>query len=260
MLSNVISKPIRKLTKFTKKVTKGDLDLQFIVESNDEVGQLGEGLNYMILNIKQLLNQILHEQKQKRSYELKLIQSQIKPHFLYNTLELISSLSKLNRTGDVIKTSESLSTFYRIALSKGSDVISIKKELQNVLSYLDIVKTLYIDIIDYEINVTTDVYEYQIMKLTIQPIVENAIYHGIKPLNRKGMIRVDGFIEDGLLKIKVIDNGAGMTQETINNILDGKYEAMNKSFGLKSVDSRIKLYYGDAYGIDIKSSSDYGTV
>lgn len=259
LLSRVISIPIRQLTDFTSNVTRGDLNLQFPVKSKDEVGQLGEGLNYMILRIKRLLNEVVEEQRQKRSYELKLIQSQIKPHFLYNALELISSLAKLNMVDEVVKTVESLSTFYRIALSKGSDIISVEKEVQNAVSYLEIVKTLYIDIIDYEIDFSNETYCYQIPKLTIQPIVENAVYHGLKSMNKKGLIKIEGFTDKDILNIKISDNGAGMTQDTINNIMDGKYEGSNKSFGLKSVDDRIKLCYGDSYGINIKSSPGCGT-
>ncbi len=259
LLSRIIARPINQLSEFAVKVTNGDLDAKFPVRSKDEVGKLGESLNFMIEKIKLLLGNIIKEQKQKRNFELQLIQSQIRPHFLYNSLELISSMAKLNMTKEVVDTVSSLSRFYRIALSKGSDIISIEKEMQNAESYLQIVKKLYIDIIDYSINIPQELYKYKIIKMSIQPIIENAVYHGLKPINKKGIIRVEGYKLDDEIFIKVIDNGAGMDEKTIEDILRGKNEGKNKSFGLKSVDDRIKLFFGETFGVTIDSRLGCGT-
>lgn len=261
ILTRVIANPIVKLTKTMDKIKQGNLDVNCAVNSKDEVGLLALGFNTMIGTIKELLVNIKAEQKNKREYELALIQAQIKPHFLYNTLDTIFTLSKMGKEEDAQRATKALADFYRIALSKGKEIISIGEEIKNVTSYLLIQKIRYSDIFDFEVNIQEDITRYSILKLTIQPLVENSIYHGLKEKGSFGRIVVNGYSTDDRIIIKVIDNGIGMTGEKLGKILCPREDGpeTQKFFGLRSVHERIKLYFGDEYGISFKSGPGNGT-
>ncbi len=261
ILSRVIANPIVRLTRNMEKVNQGSLEVNCSIDSKDEVGLLALGFNTMIGTIKELLVNIKAEQKNKREYELALIQAQIKPHFLYNTLDTIFTLSKMGKESDVQRTTKALADFYRIALSKGQEIISIDEEIENVTSYLSIQKIRYSDIFDFEVNIPEDITRYDILKLTIQPLVENSIYHGLKEKGSFGRIVINGYSTDEKIIIKVIDDGIGMTGEKMDKILYEEEPGMENRnfFGLRSVNERIKLYFGDKYGISLKSEPGCGT-
>jgi two-component system sensor histidine kinase YesM len=179
-LSKLISNPIIHLSNSMKRFSEGNLNVVLEVNSKDEMGLLASGFNTMNRTSSSLLNNIKLEQKKKREYELALIQAQIKPHFLYNTLDVIYALSELGRVKDVQKTTKALADFYRVTLSKGRDIITIEEEMRNVRDYLSIQQIRYSDVFNYTMEVENAVLPHSILKLTLQPLVENAIYHGLK--------------------------------------------------------------------------------
>lgn len=254
MLSYKISRPILKLVNIMNKIQSGDMSLRANFKATDEIGMLGAGFNSLMDRINQLLEQIYIEQKLKRENEFKLLQSQIKPHFLYNTLETIISFIKLDLKDKAMATAKSLAGFYRISLSKGDDIITIKDEILLIENYLSIQKLRYVEYLDYKIEMDEEVYSYQIPKLTLQPLVENSIYHGLKQKTDKGMLEIRGYREENTVKIEVIDDGAGMDEELIVRILNKASNTHKSSdFGLHSVNYRLKLLYGEQYGIKIES-------
>ena len=255
LLSYKISKPIMKLVKIMGKIKSGNLELRANFTAKDEIGLLGEGFNSLMDRINQLLNQIYTEQKQKRESEFKLLQSQIKPHFLYNTIETIISFIKLDMKDQAMITAKSLADFYRISLSKGNDIISIKEEIRLIENYLSIQKFRYVEYLDYTVDIDDSIYQLQIPKLTLQPLVENSIYHGLKQKSDKGLLTVKGYYENNTVKIEVTDNGVGMNEELIVRVLE-RANTHNSDFGLYSVNSRLKLLYGAQYGISIESKVD----
>lgn len=260
MLSQLIAKPILGLTKHMKKVKEGSLDIEFQVNSEDEIGLLASGFNAMIRRVQELLTNINFEQKKKREYELALIQAQIKPHFLYNTLDVIYTLSEMGRARDVQRTTKALADFYRAALSKGRETITIEEEIRNVKDYLSIQRIRYSDVFTFEFDIRGEVLGGLIPKLTIQPLVENAIYHGLKTKGSLGLLKVTGEIVEGKIKIIVSDDGVGMLPERLEALVK-KPESPEQAvgYGLRNVNDRIQLYFGDEYGLQIESQLGQGT-
>jgi len=259
-LSKHIAKPIVLLTRVVKQIREGNLNTESQIKSNDEVGILSGIFNGMMVKMKELLHEVTLEQKKKREYELALIQAQIKPHFFYNTLDLIFVLCEMGKTSLAADTTKALADYYRISLSSGKEIISIREEIKNAEDYLFIQKTRYSDILDFHIEVDQEVLEFSIMKLTIQPLIENAIYHGLKPRIRQGNIVLKGFLENGNVILKVMDNGVGFHEDKLKQLqADPTRVESDNSFGLRSVADRIKLYFGDQYGIHISSQPDVGT-
>lgn len=260
MLSQLIAKPIMGLTKHMKKVKEGSLDIEFQVNSEDEIGLLASGFNAMIRRVQELLTNINFEQKKKREYELALIQAQIKPHFLYNTLDVIYTLSEMGRARDVQRTTKALADFYRAALSKGRETITIEEEIRNVKDYLSIQRIRYSDVFTFEFDIRGEVLGGLIPKLTIQPLVENAIYHGLKTKGSLGLLKVTGEIVEGKIKIIVSDDGVGMLPERLEALVK-KPESPKQAvgYGLRNVNDRIQLYFGDEYGLQIESQLGQGT-
>ncbi|MDU0202197.1 sensor histidine kinase [Paenibacillus sp. MAH-36] len=260
MLSQFIAKPIMGLTKHMKKVNEGTLDQEFQVDSADEIGLLASGFNAMIRRIQELLTNVNYEQKKKREYELALIQAQIKPHFLYNTLDVIYTLSEMGRARDVQRTTKALADFYRVALSKGLETISIEEEIRNVKDYLSIQRIRYSEVFTFEFDIHNEVVSGLIPKLTIQPLVENAIYHGLKTKGTIGLLKVTGINMDGKIKIVVSDNGVGMQPERLEALLSRPKDPQEAiGYGLRNVNDRIQLYFGDDYGLQITSEPGHGT-
>ena len=260
ILSNIIVKPIVNLSQKMNEIKDENLDIVCAVESNDEIGKLASGFNMMITRIKDLLNKSVQEQKKLRKYELALIQAQIKPHFLYNSLELIYTLCGMSGAKEAQAAVKSLANFYRIALSKGQEVISLEDEIKNVNDYLNIQRYRYCDVFDYNINIQDEIKKSRILKLTLQPLVENAIYHGLKTKGSFGQLSIEGYLNGQNVDILIKDDGIGMSEEKIEEIFANDKSLNNtKSFGLRSVDERIKLFFGEAYGLTIESESGKGT-
>ncbi|WP_213652786.1 sensor histidine kinase [Paenibacillus sp. J23TS9] len=256
ILSGVIAAPIMSLAKHMNRIRDENIDRPVEVRSRDEVGMLGAGLNMMLGRINDLIVKVREEQQQKREYELALIQEQIKPHFFYNTLDLIYVLCKTGENEEAGKATKALADFYRVALSNGKEIITVREELQNLQSYLYIQSARYSDLFDFRINVPAELLNYSIPKLTLQPLVENSIYHGLKEKGSFGHITIEGRKQDETMELVVQDDGVGFLPKQLEWFKKG--HESSETFGLKSVDERIRLYFGDRYGIHIHSNRGEG--
>lgn len=262
-LNRLITNPIMKLKKGVEEISKGNFDFRFKMKTNDEIGLFAMSFNHMSAQIKKLLFDVEREEKKKREYELALIQQQIKPHFLYNTLDIILKLSQLGQERKAQKVTRRLADYYRNSLSGGADVISVKEELKITLDYLELQKLRYSDVFDYRIEVSELMESVMIPKLSLQPIVENAIEHGFKYLSETGMIRIYDEIKENTYEIIVADNGVGMSEEyrnRLNQVLSDPSDHQTiRSFGIKNVSHRMKLFFGQEYGVYIVSEAGQGT-
>lgn len=257
-----ITMPITRISKVTDQVAKGNLSVRAAAESGAEARMLSDSLNAMIDKINELLDQVTTEQVRLRKAEFELLQAQINPHFLYNTLDTIVWLAEAGDQKRVVSMVGNLSDFFRTSLNQGKDIISIREELAHVRSYLEIQQVRYQDILRYEITVPEDLYEYKIPKITIQPLVENALYHGIKNKRGQGTITVTGKRNENGFVLYVRDNGIGMTQERLKEVRAGiqKLSYTGKEiYGLYNVNERIRLNFGETYGISIESTYGEGT-
>lgn len=257
-----ITMPITRISRVTNQVAKGNLSVRAAAESGAEARMLSDSLNAMIDKINELLDQVTTEQIRLRKAEFELLQAQINPHFLYNTLDTIVWLAEAGDQKRVVSMVGNLSDFFRTSLNQGKDIISIREELAHVRSYLEIQQVRYQDILRYEITVPEDLYEYKIPKITIQPLVENALYHGIKNKRGQGTITITGERSENGFVLYVRDNGIGMTQERLNEVRAGiqKLSYTGKEiYGLYNVNERIRLNFGGTYGISIESTYGEGT-
>lgn len=258
-----ITRPIRELGKVTDQVAKGDLTVRSNVRSGAEVTVLSDSLNTMIDKINELLEQITKEQTRLRKAEFELLQSQINPHFLYNTLDAIIWLAESGEQKKVVSMVGSLSEFFRTSLNQGKDIVSLREELQHVRSYLEIQQVRYQDILKYEIQVPGELHKYLIPKITIQPLVENALYHGIKNKRGLGRIKISAKKEEEYFMILIEDNGIGISEERLEQVRDKilyKSPTANDIYGLYNVNERIRLNFGENYGISIESTYGKGTI
>ncbi len=263
LLTESITKPISMLCEKTALVAKGDFTTRTSCENHDELAVLSDSFNDMAMKLEQQVNSIRQEQENLRNMELKLLQAQINPHFLYNTLDTIIWLIEGNKNKEAIDMVVSLSEFFRVAVSKGKDFISIREEEIHIKSYLQIQQSRYSNILDYEIAIPEELYQYEILKLTLQPLVENSLYHGIKMLRARGKITVTGERVEEDLCFRVIDNGIGMEEEELMELrraVEMPGSEQSTGFGLANVNKRIKLNYGNQYGLDIQSKKGEGTV
>jgi two-component system sensor histidine kinase YesM len=267
IIPNSIVKPIEHLVETTKKVARGDLTVRANVLKGGEVSDLGNSLNIMIEKIENLLTKVKIDETNLRKAELELLQSQINPHFLYNTLDTIVWLAESGRQEDVVKMVGALSDFFRTSLNYGNGIVNLREEERHVRSYLQIQQVRYQDILQYEINFPEEIKDAIIPKITLQPLVENALYHGIKNRRGKGIIVVSAAINDYDIEIKVSDNGIGMNEEQLKRIQhrlsnrdkeDEKY-SKRESYGIYNVNERIKLKFGDSYGLSVSSKYNEGT-
>lgn len=258
-----VTDPIRKLCDMTQKVAGGDFTVKSKVYDTDEIAVLTSSFNNMTEEIGVLVKDITEKEKNLHIMETRLLQEQINPHFLYNTLDTIVWLAEDNQNKEVVSMVTSLSDFFRSTLSSGRDFISVKEEENHIESYLKIQQFRYQDIMDYEIEIAEDILSYEIPKLLLQPLVENALYHGVKNKRGKSTIRVTGSRNGDELIFKVIDNGRGMIIEELEqlreNIKKTSDERSTKSFGLANVNQRIKHYYGEEYGLFVESEVGVGT-
>lgn len=258
-----ITRPILRLEEVTNQVANGNLTVRSDVQNGVEVGALSDSLNAMIDKINELLSQVTTEQIRLRKAEFELLQSQINPHFLYNTLDTIVWLAEAGEQNKVVSMVGSLSDFFRSTLSRGKDIVSIREELQHVRSYLEIQQVRYQDILEYEIAIPEELYDCMIPKLTIQPLVENALYHGIKNKRGVGRILISGCREEEVCVLRIEDNGAGIVKERLLQVRDGilnKVLTGKDIYGLYNVNERIRLNFGEQYGIVIESEYGEGTV
>lgn len=268
LFTNSIVTPINELNKLMKKVESGDLESKFDNKKyKDEFGKLGESFNHMIEEIKKLIEMVYKEQREKRKAEIEIFQAQIKPHFLYNTLDTIGWMAEDYGAKDIVTIVTALTKVFRIALSKGREIILVKEEIEHINSYMIIQKVRYEDKVDYIINYDEDILNSQILKLIIQPIVENAIYHGLKQKRGKGFIEIEFRKLENNILIKISDNGAGIDEDKlseINTMLNSdnicSVTSENGSgYGVYNVNTRIKYTYGAKYGLKYFSEVAKGT-
>lgn len=255
-----ITEPIRELCDATQQVARGDFS-PAAIDSGDEIQVLTNSFNDMTKKIQCLIEDIKREQHNLRDTELKLLQAQINPHFLYNTLDTIVWMAESGQNEEVVEMVTSLSEFFRTSLSEGRDCITIQEEESHIRSYLSIQEIRYGDIMEYEIDIPPSLYPYYILKLTLQPIVENALYHGIKNKRGKGKIKVRGFEKEEGIYLEVEDDGIGMDEQELEKVREKLRggTAHERGFGLGNVDERIRLNYGQEYGLFFDSRKNEGT-
>ncbi len=257
-----ITEPLNELCSVTEKIANGDFNARATIETDDEITYLANSVNDMSEHLEVLVDQIKVDERKMRYAELRLLQEQINPHFLYNTLDSIVWLIEIERNQEAINMVMSLSEFFRLVLSKGKEWITIKDEERHIRSYLEIQQVRYRDILDFTIDIDKEVYDYRILKMTLQPIVENSLYHGIKCKRGKGNIIVRGYKEENKIILTVDDNGVGMDEKTLSElreIIKRPCKETEKGFGLANVNERIHVNFGYEYGIEINSFINEGT-
>lgn len=258
-LTDGIIQPVNIMLDKVKKVGRGKFDMIPIEAEIEEIEELDEGINKMARKISALLENVRQEKEMQHLTELQLIQAQVNPHFLYNTLDTIVWLIEGGMTDDAVEMISSLSIFFRTSLSKGNDIIPLSEEERHTLSYLEIQQYRYRDILEFEINIPKELRGIPVPKLSIQPLAENALYHGIKNRRGKGKILIEGREEEDALVLTVSDNGQGMTPERLHEVQEAIRIGERAGFGLAAVAERIALYYGPGYGMKIFSEEGKGT-
>ena len=260
-----IAEPISELCDVAATAGEGDFEIRTKGDNSIvEIQKLNTSVNQMIKKIGQLVDDIRVEEINLRAAELRLLQEQINPHFLYNTLDNIIWLAESGEDEEVVKMVSSLSSFFRTTLSKGRDYITIAEEREHIESYLSIQKFRYRDILPYDIDFEDEILDHSILKLTLQPIVENALYHGIKNKRGMGHIQIDGRMAGDNIEFIVSDNGIGMREEEaehLRKVISGLVsdDRSGGGFGLFNVNQRLQLNYGKEYGLNIESTYNVGT-
>jgi two-component system sensor histidine kinase YesM len=268
-IANIVTKPIKKLENAMLNINQTFMKLDVDEISSHEIKSLANHFNDMIDEIKRLMNEVTVNEKYLRTYELNALHSQINPHFLYNTLDTIVWMAEFEDSEAVINITKSLANFFRLSLSKGKELITLEDEISHAREYLFIQKQRYDEKLSYDIEVDDALLNVMVPKIIIQPIVENAIYHGIKELDGNGFIKVLISKKGDRIEIIVSDDGVGMSQESLDR-LRSKLNDMNTTtyvsnkklggVGILNVHQRIKLYYGEEFGINVESSEKKGTV
>jgi len=268
-VSLAISRPIRAMEELSTKIAGGDFDAKVEPAALIELKTLSENLNVMGEKLNMLVKQNIEKQKNLQKAELKTLQAQITPHFLYNTFDTIIWLAEEGENDEVIKITRAFSQFLRTSLSRGHEWITVKDEIEYVRNYLTIQKVRYGSILNYEINDDESLCDFQMLKLTLQPLVENAIYHGIKNKRGRGNIKVTAAYTDEskkFMKFTIEDNGIGFTEEKLNlvrkelNSIDDT-ENLKTIYGMYNVNKRLLLYYGEeTEGIFIESIYGKGSI
>lgn len=261
LLSDEITKPVKSLEKSMKEVEKGNFAPAVMeVREENEIGHLTRNFNMMTEEIRKLMEQRDQEQQIKRKSELKALQAQINPHFLYNTLDSIIWMAEWGKNQEVVRMTSSLAKLLRRSISNEQEAVTVAEEVEYTETYLTIQKMRYKDKLEYEILVDPEILQETVIKLILQPLVENAIYHGIKYKEGKGLIRIRGFQQNERMILQVQDDGKGMEPETLAHIFEKHTrDTRSNGVGLNNVNERIQLCYGDDYGISFRSSPGEGT-
>ena len=255
-ISSRITNPIKELEKSVGILEEGNLDVPVYAGGSYEIQHLGKSIGDMAAQIRLLMKDIVTEHEAKRKQEFDTLQSQINPHFLYNTLDIIVWMIENEQKAEAVKAVTALARFFRISLSKGKSIITVRDELEHVRNYLMIQHMRFKNKFTYEIQAEDGVLELASLKLMLQPLVENAIYHGMEFMDGDGEILLKVWKEEGDLYFSVIDNGLGMTEEQVGNLFTGASHVDSKrgsGIGVKNVNERIKLYFGEKYGLSIES-------
>ncbi len=259
ILSRLLGRPLRGLAKAMESFEEdADHFTYRPVGGTREVQELSSSFGHMVVQIQQLMSQVRQEEINLRKTELKALQAQINPHFLYNTLDSIAWMCEQGRNADAVKMVHALARLFRISISKGHELIPISKEIEHAESYLQIQKYRYKNQFSYAFQVDPDCLDYFCNKITLQPIIENAINHGLDLMVEEGMIRVSVRQEGEDILFTVEDNGVGMSQEQIQSIME-RGPKDRTGIGIRNVDDRLKIYFGKNYGLHITSELDVGT-
>lgn len=261
-LSSSLTRPIRRMERKMKAVERGDFNVELPIEGPLEVERLSRRFNLMVNKIRTLMDEIIHEQEQKRRLELEALQAQINPHFLYNTLNSVVRMVGMSRNEEVITMITSLSRLFRISLSQGKTIITIREELEHAQHYLTIQQMRFKRKFNFTIKADDTLLDCLTLKLVLQPLIENAIVHGIEYHMDEGSIEVDVYREDNKLVFRITDNGVGMTEAQMSGLLSGRpvvKSGAGSGVAVRNVHDRIRLYYGEGFGLEFASELEEGT-
>lgn len=264
LFSSSISLPLKKLVKAMKEAEKGNLSIMVKDPSKDEIGEVTRNFNKMLDEIKNLLDNVKSKEKQKRNAELRALQAQINPHFLSNTLNTVKWLANVQKAENIENIITSLIQLLHVSMGKGEDLISIREEIEYIKNYINLQEYRYFNKFKVNFEIEEEILDYKILKLILQPVIENSLIHGIEPMEGQGLIVVKGFRYDECVKITITDNGVGIESNKLERILDSDDTSSKSRFsgiGISNVHERIKIYFGEQYGLSIASVPDlYTTV
>ncbi len=261
-----ITKPVIKLLEVMQSVDTGDFRLVGTIRATDEIRELAREYDIMVGRIRELMEANEKEHELKRKSDLKALQAQINPHFLYNTLDSIIWMAEMEQSSEVVEMTSALSKLFRISISKGRELITIKDEIAHVQSYLTIQKMRYRDKFKYLVDIPRELNDFITLKITLQPLVENAIYHGIKEIDGEGTIKISGWMDRESIILEVSDNGKGMDSHQMKELLDGIETPLEdrpvfsrQGMGVRNIHERIRIYFGQEYGLTCRSKPGEGT-
>lgn len=263
-LTTILTNPMRELRSLMKRASENDLSINAHIKTRDEIGQLANSFNKMMDKIRELMANVVDDQVKIRKMEIKAMQEQIKPHFVYNTLDSIIGLLEQSRNDDAMNLIDSLGKFFRTSLSSGREIVTVREEIEHIRSYLDIQQFRFSNKFDYLFEIDDIIYSFKTIKLILQPLVENSIYHGVRSLDKKGLIVIKGYLKEEQVIFEILDNGEGLSEESISHInrtLSGEEPITdeNQYFGIRNVNDRIKLNFGTEYGLQYQSRVSVGT-
>jgi two-component system sensor histidine kinase YesM len=264
IISYALTRPLRKMASLMKEVQGGNLNVGFNVKYRDEIGLLGNHFNRMIMRIKQLIDEVYTGQKRKREAEIKVLQSQINPHFIYNTLETIRMMAEINEDEKVASMAYMLGSLLRYSIINGMETVTVAQELEHLENYIYLQNVRFKDKFQLVVLLADELKQYQILKLMLQPIVENAIYHGLENKEGHSEITIQSYEDESFLYLTISDNGEGIDRNALyqlnDRISNPSSQADSKhGIGLSNVNDRIQLYYGDEYGLRVESTEGQGT-
>ncbi len=250
--------PLKQMRRYMKYIENENFNVSIDVKGNDEISLLGNSFNKMSKKLNELINEVYAVQIKQKEAELKALQAQINPHFLYNTLDTIYWMCRMEKAFESSNLVQALSKLFRLSLNSGNEFTTVRNEVEHLNNYLIIQEKRVADLITFKINTSDEVLDCKVVKLVLQPLVENAIHHGIEKKGTQGKIEVNIFSESDSVIYIIQDDGAGADEEELNWLLE-KVEKDNRGFGIKNVNDRIKLYFGNSYGIKFSSSYGKGT-
>lgn len=260
LISRAITKPIKKLRDSMKEVEKGNFHEKVETYGSDEIANLGKSYNIMIQTVEELMEARVKDQEQKRKSELRALQAQINPHFLYNTLDSIVWMAEEGKNQEVVTMTASLAKLFRQSISNEAEEVTLRQEIDYVRNYLVIQKMRYKEQLNYDIQVPESILNYYVIKLILQPLVENALYHGVKYKEGVGTILVDGYETESTVVLQVIDDGIGMDEDEMYHLFE-KRKSTHKTnrVAIRNINNRIQLHYGKEFGLSFESKKGYGT-
>lgn len=263
LISRLLGAPIRRLSKRLELISCGNFEQDDEIETEDEIGMIGRQINQMSRHIAELMNTRIQIEKEQKDLEIKMLQAQINPHFLYNTLDSVKWIATMQKNTGIVQIVTALSSLLKNMAKGFNEKVTLRQELDFLKNYVIIEKIRYIELFDVDIQIHDEhLYHAKIIKLTLQPIVENAIFNGIEPSGRSGIIKIHAYVKNDSLIITVTDNGIGIAPENMKKILTdtSRITKSNMSgIGLPNVDRRLKLVYGEEYGLTIESEIDQFT-